>query len=91
VEALTEHDASFVAVSHPTLPETIHPTTDFVYLRFHGKGRDLYRYNYSRNELQALAKALEPHLAGRTLYALFSNDYNANAVKNARMPREILS
>ncbi len=91
VETLAKHDAAFVAVSHPRLPETIHATTDFLYLRFHGKGRDLYRYDYSRDELQDWAKALKPHLKKRLLYAFFNNDYNANAARNAASFRDILS
>ncbi len=90
VETLAKHEAVFVAVSHPRLPETIYPTKDFLYVRFHGKGRDLYRYDYSRNELQDWAKALKPHIKKRLLYAFFNNDYEANAVKNATTLKEIL-
>ena len=88
---LARHQAAFVAVSHPQLPQTIHPTTDFLYARFHGRGEDLYRYDYSRDELADWARRLRPHLPGRGLYAFFNNDYNANAPKNAAVFRELLT
>ncbi len=90
-EVLSRHRAAFVAVSHPKLPETLLPTTDFLYVRFHGKGRDLYRYDYSEDELLRWVSILKPHLGGRTTYAFFNNDYNANAPRNAVMMREMVS
>ena len=38
----------------------------------------------------SIASRLKPHLAGRTLYAFFNNDYNANAPRNAATFRELL-
>jgi len=89
-DVLARRHASFVAVSHPQMPEDVLPTTDFLYVRFHGKGRQLYRYDYSDDELRAWAERLHKHLAGRRLYAFFNNDYEAHAPKNARRLREIL-
>jgi len=54
-----------------------------LYLRFHVLGPDLYRYDYSHEELCGWKSRLEPHLAGYRLYAFFNNDYNANATRNA--------
>jgi len=87
---LSRHDAAFVAISHPRLPDAFYPTTDFLYLRFHGVGKDLCRYDYSRKELADWASRLAPHLAERTLYGFFNNDYNANAPRNAAAFRELL-
>ena len=89
-DALSQRRASFVAVSHPQLPEDVLPTTDFLYVRFHGKGRALYRYDYSDQELAIWAERLKKSLAGRCLYAFFNNDYEAHAPKNARRFRELL-
>lgn len=89
-ELLKLHRAAFVAVSHPQLPDTIYPTTDFLYLRFHGLGRQLYRYDYSDEELKDWAARLEPHLGGRTLYAFFNNDFEAHAPRNAETLRAML-
>ncbi|HEY4761807.1 MAG TPA: DUF72 domain-containing protein [Thermoguttaceae bacterium] len=91
VAMLKRHEAAFVAVSHPRLPDAIYPTTDFLYLRFHGLGRQLYRYNYSDDELKGWAVQLKPHLEGRTLYAFFNNDFEANAPHNAGTFREFLT
>jgi uncharacterized protein YecE (DUF72 family) len=87
---LSRHAAAFVAVSHPSLPDAFYPTTDFLYVRFHGIGKDLYRYDYSREELTDWTSRLRPHLAGRTLYAFFNNDYHANAPRNAAVFQELL-
>jgi uncharacterized protein YecE (DUF72 family) len=88
---LSRHRAAFVAVSHPTLPNVLQPTTDFLYVRFHGVGQELYRHDYSRRELASWASRLRPHLAGRTLFAFFNNTYNACAPRNASVLRDLLS
>jgi uncharacterized protein YecE (DUF72 family) len=82
-ELLRRHAAAFVAVSHPNLPDTVFATCDFLYVRFHGLGQQLYRYDYSREELAGWAARLAPLLPTRRLYAFFNNDYEANAPRNA--------
>jgi uncharacterized protein YecE (DUF72 family) len=89
--ALSRHSAAFVALSHPRLPEKVFPTTDFLYLRFHGQGRELYRYDYSADELSRWVSILKEHLVGRTLYSFFNNDYQAHAIRNALKFRELLA
>jgi uncharacterized protein YecE (DUF72 family) len=88
---LSAHRAAFVTLSHPDLPEDVVPTTDLLYVRFHGKGRRLYDYDYSDAELSAWCGRLAPHLRGRSLYAFFNNDWRANAPRNAARLRELLS
>jgi uncharacterized protein YecE (DUF72 family) len=90
-EALSRHAAAFVAISHPSLPDSFYPTTDFLYVRFHGIERQLYRYDYTREELAEWASYLKPHLRGRALYAFFNNDYHANAPRNAAVFQELLA
>jgi uncharacterized protein YecE (DUF72 family) len=90
-ETLTRHKAALATLSHPQLPDRIDVTTDFLYLRFHGVGQQLYRYDYSRDELARWAERIRPHLSGRTLYAFFNNDYEANAPRNAAVLRELLA
>ncbi len=90
-ELLGRYRAAFVAVSHPQLPDTVYPTTDFLYLRFHGLGRQLYRYDYSQAELAAWADKLRPYCKGRTLYAYFNNDFQAHAPQNAEVFRQLLA
>jgi uncharacterized protein YecE (DUF72 family) len=90
VELLRHYHAAFVAVSHPRMPDRIDPTTDFLYLRFHGLGRQLYRYDYNDRELADWAGRVKKHLGGRTVYAFFNNDFAANAPRNAETFRTLL-
>jgi uncharacterized protein YecE (DUF72 family) len=87
---LERHGAAFVTVSHPQLPDDLIPTADFLYLRFHGLGRELYRYDYSGKELREWAERVSAHRAGRELYAFFNNDYAARAPRNALQFRKLL-
>lgn len=82
-DLLSRHGAAFVAVSHPKLPNDLIATADFLYLRFHGSGRRLYDYDYSRKELRSWVTRLKPHRRGRELYAFFNNDIGARAPANA--------
>lgn len=90
---LRQYRVAFVAVSHPRLPDRIVNTADFLYLRFHGLGRQLYRYHYSLEELQpwveGVTQAIQAGTIG-TVYAFFNNDYDAHAVENARTFRNML-
>ncbi len=90
-KTLASHNAAFVAVSHPSLPETVMPTADFLYVRFHGQEREVYRYDYTDEELSHWVSLLKPHLGSRALYAFFNNDYNANAPRNALTLKELFS
>ncbi len=90
-EVLSRYGVAFVAVSHPELPEAIYPTADFLYLRFHGLGRQLYRYNYSSEELSGWVEKVRFYLRGRTLYAYFNNDFEAHAPNNAVEFRRMLA
>jgi uncharacterized protein YecE (DUF72 family) len=88
---LSRHRAAFVAVSHPKLPPDVIVTTDFLYVRWHGLGPELYKYNYSDQELANWADRLGPHLPGRTLYAFFNNDYDGHAINNAMAFSSLIS
>lgn len=87
---LARHEVAFVAVSHPHLPPDVLPTTDFLYLRFHGVGGDLYDYDYAEAELREWAQRVSTHREGRTVYAFFNNDFQAHAPANAATFRELL-
>ncbi|MCB2192069.1 MAG: DUF72 domain-containing protein [Deltaproteobacteria bacterium] len=88
---LEKYGAAFCAISHPELPSEVPVTADFLYLRFHGEGKNLYRYDYSDHELADWAERVEPHLEGRDLYAFFNNDHEAKAVFNAQTFQELLA
>jgi uncharacterized protein YecE (DUF72 family) len=57
--------------------------------KFHGVGKELYRYDYSRQELSRWAARARPHLFGRTLYAFFNNTDAGHAPQNALAFREL--
>ena len=88
--SLARHAVSFVAVSHPRLPEDVVRTTDLIYIRFHGKGRQLYDYDYSDAELAHWVGRLSDDLPRRDVYAFFNNDWHANAPRNAATFRALL-
>jgi uncharacterized protein YecE (DUF72 family) len=88
---LGRRGAAFVAVSHPQLPEEAPVTADFLYVRFHGKGSQLYDYDYTAAELESWTRRLAPQLPGRTLFAYFNNDWRANAPRNALTFRGLLA
>lgn len=87
---LARHKAAFVAISHPSLPDKIIPTTDFLYLRFHGPGEQIYNYNYPEHELLDWANRIKPHMLNRALYVFFNNDFQAHAPHNAATLRDML-
>jgi uncharacterized protein YecE (DUF72 family) len=87
---LASHNATFVAISHPKLPGDIVPTSDVLYLRFHGLGPRLYDYDYSDAELREWANRAKPHMRGRELYAFFNNDHRARAPRDATAFRGLI-
>jgi uncharacterized protein YecE (DUF72 family) len=88
--SLMRNNAAWVTLSHPHLPDTIVPTSDVLYVRFHGRAEKLYDYDYSEAELSSWADRLRPHLPGRTLYAYFNNDWYGHAIRNGLRLRELL-
>ena len=90
VALLKKYDIAFCAVSHPALPSDIVPTTDFLYVRFHGLGERLYDYLYNDAELTDWVTRLEKPLRGRELYAFFNNDWHCQAIENGKTFREML-
>jgi uncharacterized protein YecE (DUF72 family) len=65
-------------------------TTDFVYLRLHGR-EQLYASNYSENVLTEYAEKIRSWLLeGKEAWVFFNNDYHGFAVKNAKKLIEII-
>jgi uncharacterized protein YecE (DUF72 family) len=78
----------FCSVSAPRLPGDLVKTTDEIYVRFHGAKR-WYRHDYSRAELQEWAGRIRQSGAKRA-WIFFNNDFEAFAIKNARLLRRHL-
>jgi uncharacterized protein YecE (DUF72 family) len=66
-------------------------TTDFVYLRLHGR-EQLYASDYSDTALQPYAFKIHDWLDnGKEVWVFFNNDYYGYAVKNADRLRELFN
>ena len=65
-------------------------TTDFAYLRYHGRSK-MFASNYSKPVLLKEARLIRRYLAeGLNVFVYFNNDANANAVRNARLLKRLL-
>jgi uncharacterized protein YecE (DUF72 family) len=82
VAAFRKTNTIFCSCSAPRLPDELVKTTDEVYIRFHGT-KQWYRHHYTEEELAAWATRIHKSKP-RRVWAYFNNDYEANAVKNAR-------
>ena len=85
-QLLDRYDIGYVIVDEPHLPPIIKITSDFAYIRFHGRGRKVwYFYYYSEEELKPWAekirKEIEPNV--QEIYIYFNNHFRAYAPKNA--------
>ena len=66
-------------------PEII--TADFAYVRLHGSQK-LYASSYSEDELQTWAQKIKSW--ERDTFVYFDNDFEGNAVRDAKRLKEIL-
>ncbi len=81
---LKQSQVAVVFQDYPRWPVTEEMTTDFVYLRFHGRTR-LYSSCYTENELRNWARKMNNwKKKGIDVYAYFNNDALGHAVENAR-------
>lgn len=86
---LQEHRVAFCIISAPDdLPEDQVSTADFAYVRFHGK-TDWYNYKYSQEEMKKWGENIRA-LDAKQVYVYFNNDWNTNAVKDARQLLDVL-
>jgi uncharacterized protein YecE (DUF72 family) len=91
VGLLSDYNISLVIADSGTrYPYTETITTDFVYLRFHGRNQ-LYASDYSEEVLKTYADKIAAWLRdGKEVWAFFNNDYHGYAVKNAFKLRELI-
>ncbi len=87
-KSLEEHNICFCSISSPKLPEDLVKTTDYIYVRFHGK--KWYNYDYSDEELRFWADRIK-NSGANECFVYFNNDYNAFAPKNALKLKELLN
>jgi uncharacterized protein YecE (DUF72 family) len=83
---LEVNGAAYCVMSGAGLPCILRATADVVYVRLHGPDHDhLYAGSYSDADLEWWARRIQEwEAAGKTVFAYFNNDGDANAVRNAR-------
>ena len=91
-EILTEYRTGFViADSGNHYPSFEAVTTDFIYLRFHGR-EQLYASDYDEYVLKSYADKISGWLEGnKEIWAFFNNDFYGYAVKNASKLEQIIA
>ena len=81
---LRQHKAALCIADSPRYPRRDRVTTDFVYIRFHGR-TELFASKYSEGELSEEAKLIRRYLRdGLDVYVYFNNDALGHAVDNAK-------
>jgi len=89
---LSKYKIAFVGVSRKGFPDQVPVTAEFSYIRFHGLGKNPYKWDYSSEELKPWAHHISELLEkGVDVYAYFNNDFDALAVKNAKMLLNMLN
>jgi uncharacterized protein YecE (DUF72 family) len=86
LEWARKNKITWVSIDAPEFSREIFRTTDFVYLRMHGR-ESWYSYNYSREELKEVAERIKKATPKAT-YVFFNN--NHDMLNNAREMRRIL-
>ena len=81
---LSKYNVVFCSISTPVFPEEMIVTEKTGYVRFHGKDRKWYDYNYSREELQNWYEKIR-NSGVEEIYIYFNNDLGASAPENARL------
>lgn len=78
---LKEKKVASVISDSPRWSTEIIKTTDFVYVRFHGKPK-LFASKYSMEELKDYSEKIKK-LKPKTLFVYFNNDFEGYAIENA--------
>ena len=87
-DLLEKYKIGYCIVNCPDYPTHIEVTSDFAYIRWHGK-EGWYRSNYSKTELEKWAHSMRK-LDVKDVYGYFNNDFNCYAPKNCMQLKEIL-
>lgn len=79
-QLLRRYGVCWAATEYPGLPELIHPTADFLYLRWIGKHGSYRRHDYERQDrsekLRQWWQMIQHHTAHvDDVYGFFNNDY----------------
>lgn len=86
-DTLEKNNLTFCNNDYPGMPDTIVPTRNFFYMRFHGRPV-LYKSEYSIPQLKKVSRQVPKESTERYLY--FNNTWYLSAVANAMSIREML-
>ncbi len=86
---LDEHDSAIVWVSSGKMPDDCTPTTDFIYIRFHGLEGG-YKYSYTEEDLEPWAEIIGNHLDQGREARVYFNNTGGNAPESARMMKNLI-
>lgn len=87
---LKRHHAALCIADSPTYPRRDVRTTDFAYLRFHGR-KQLFVSSYTKTDLAEEAKRIKAYLRdGMAVFAYFNNTARGRAIENARALKALL-
>jgi uncharacterized protein YecE (DUF72 family) len=92
VELLREWNVAITTVDEPLMPPDTTTTTDFAFVRWHGRGeRPWYDYRYRQEELQEWRKRVET-IATKTqeVYGYFNNSFRGYSVESSLKMMELL-
>ncbi|MFX0133411.1 MAG: DUF72 domain-containing protein [Candidatus Hodarchaeota archaeon] len=91
-QLLEEYHAAYCIVDEPLLPPDIYITTDFAYIRWHGrKPKHWYNYLYSEEELKAWIPKIEKLKDEvKNIYGYFNNHPHGQAPTNCRQLLKML-
>ena len=89
---LERHKIANTIVDEPLLPSDTIVTTDFAYVRWHGRGNRIwYDYEYSKDELKPwITKVEEVSMKSKKVVGYFNNHFHGYAVENCLQVLEML-
>ncbi|NCN42330.1 DUF72 domain-containing protein [candidate division WWE3 bacterium CG09_land_8_20_14_0_10_47_33] len=86
---LRKANCALIASDTPSYPYAEVSTANFMYLRLHGH-EQLYTSNYSQKQLKEYVEKIKEWRKVGDVFVFFDNDFEANAVKNAKELNELL-
>ena len=89
-DILKNYNISFCSISTPDFPEDMIITNEVGYVRFHGKAKNWYDYDYSQNELKEWHQKIKD-CGAKEVYVYFNNDIAAKAPKNAKQLNDLFN
>ena len=81
---LTKYNVAYCAVDEPLLPPEVHITSDLGYIRWHGRGQELwYDYRYTSSQLTDwLPRVREVSTNTKQTIGIFNNHFRGYAPEN---------